>query len=94
MERTYESAAALVGRAVGPLAKHLGPFVTSLIDQQYTANVIYIKLRHALASIVGSLSAVWSWLVSAKYTSGVTSTAVGIDTNAFAPRPDVVSGAR
>jgi integrase/recombinase XerD len=49
MERTYESAAALVGRAAGPLASHLGPFVTSLIDQQYTASVIYIKARHALA---------------------------------------------
>jgi hypothetical protein len=48
MERTYESAAALVGRAAGPLASHLGPFVTSLIDQQYTASVIYIKARHAL----------------------------------------------
>ena len=49
MERTYESAAALVGRAAGPLASHLGPFVTSLIDQQYTASVIFIKARHALA---------------------------------------------
>jgi integrase/recombinase XerD len=49
MERTYESAAALVDRAAGPLASHLGPFVTSLIDQQYTVSVIYIKVRHALA---------------------------------------------
>ncbi len=49
MERTYESAAALVDRAAGPLASHLGPFVTSLIDQQYTVTVIYIKVRHALA---------------------------------------------
>ena len=49
MERTYESTAALVGRAAGPLASHLGPFVTSLIDQQYTASVIHIKVRHALA---------------------------------------------
>jgi integrase/recombinase XerD len=49
MERTYESAAALVDRATGPLASHLGPFVTSLIDQQYTVSVIYIKVRHALA---------------------------------------------
>jgi integrase/recombinase XerD len=49
MERTYASAAALVGRAAGPLASHLGPFVTSLIDQQYAASVIYIKVRHALA---------------------------------------------
>ncbi len=49
MERTYESAAALVGRAAGPRASHLGAFVTSLIDQQYAASVIYIKVRHALA---------------------------------------------
>ena len=49
MERTYESAAALVDRATGPLASHLGSFVTSLIDQQYTVSVIYIKVRHALA---------------------------------------------
>jgi integrase/recombinase XerD len=49
MERTYESAAALVDRAVGPLASHLGPFVTSLTDQQHTASVICIKVRHALA---------------------------------------------
>jgi hypothetical protein len=49
MERTYEGAAALVDRAAGPLASHLGPFVTSLTDQQYTASVIYIKVRHALA---------------------------------------------
>src|SRR3979411_940893 len=49
MERTYEGAAALVHGAAGPLASHLGPFVTSLIDQQYTASVIYIKVRHALA---------------------------------------------
>ena len=49
MERTYESAAALVGRAAGPLAGHLGAFVGSLIDQQFTASVIYVKGRHALA---------------------------------------------
>jgi integrase/recombinase XerD len=49
MERTYESVVALVGRAAGPLANHLGAFVSSLIDQQYTASVVYIKARHALA---------------------------------------------
>ena len=49
MERTYESAAALVERATGPLAPHLGVFVTSLIAQQYAASVIYIKALHALA---------------------------------------------
>ena len=49
MESSYESAGALVGRAAGPLADHLGPFVASLIGQQYTANVAYIMARHALA---------------------------------------------
>jgi len=49
MERSYESAAALVRRAAGPLTGHLGPFVASLIDQQYAASVVYIKARHALA---------------------------------------------
>jgi integrase/recombinase XerD len=49
MERTYESAAALVGRAAGPLAGHLGAFVGSLIEQQFTASVIYVKAQHALA---------------------------------------------
>jgi site-specific recombinase XerD len=49
MERTYESAAALVGRAAGPLAGRLGAFVGSLIDQQFTASVIYVKAQHALA---------------------------------------------
>jgi len=49
MERTYESAAALADRATGPLAPHLGLFVTSLISQQYAASVIYIKALHALA---------------------------------------------
>jgi integrase/recombinase XerD len=49
MDRTYESAAALAGSAAGPLAGHLGAFVSSLIDQQYTASVIYIKAQHALA---------------------------------------------
>jgi len=49
MERTYESAAALVGRAAGPLAGHLGAFVGSLIDQQFTASVVYVKAQHALA---------------------------------------------
>ena len=49
MESSYESAAALVSRAAGPLADHLGPFVASLIEQRYAANVVYIKARHALA---------------------------------------------
>ena len=49
MESTYESAAALVGGAAGPLANHLGTFIESLIEQQYAASVVYIKARHALA---------------------------------------------
>ncbi len=49
MERTNESAAALVDRATGPLAPHLSIFVTSLIAQQYAASVIYIKALHAFA---------------------------------------------
>jgi len=47
MERTYESTTAL--GAAGPVASHLGPFVTSLIDQQYTASVIYLSTE----SLVG-----------------------------------------
>ena len=49
MERTYESAGALVERATGPLAPHLGILVRSLIAQQYAASVIYIKALHAVA---------------------------------------------
>lgn len=49
MQRTYESAAALVERAKGPLKRHLIGFVRSLIEQQYTASVVYIKALHAVA---------------------------------------------
>jgi len=49
MERTYESARALAGDAAGPLSSHLGAFIASLIEQQYAASVIYIKVRHAVA---------------------------------------------
>jgi integrase/recombinase XerD len=49
MKRSYESARALVRRANGPLSSHLDRFVTSLIEQQYRASVIYIKVRHGLA---------------------------------------------
>src|SRR5271166_1534796 len=49
MERTYESAAALVERATGPLERHLVYFVRSLIAQQYAANVVYIKALRVLA---------------------------------------------
>jgi len=49
MERTYESARALIDRAAGPAASHLGPFFTSLIDQQYAASVVYVKVLRAVA---------------------------------------------
>ena len=49
MERSYESAIALVRPAVGPLAAHLSAFVASLIAKQYSINCVYIKGRHALA---------------------------------------------
>jgi hypothetical protein len=73
---------ALVGRAAGPLAGHVGAFVSSLIDQQYTASLIYIKAQHALAFD--------RWLakrgaelvdLSAMSTSSVTSTTVAVDTS-------------
>lgn len=40
---------ALASRATGPLAAHLGPWVSSLIDKQYVGAVVYVKARHALA---------------------------------------------
>ena len=49
MQRTYEGARALVNRAAGPLARHIDPFITLLIEQQYQPSVIYIKARHGLA---------------------------------------------
>ena len=49
MGRSYESITALVNCAVGPVRSHLRSFIASLIDQQYTASVIYIKVRHAVA---------------------------------------------
>ena len=49
MERTYESAAALVGRTSGPISGHLGSFVDLLIDQQFVAAVVYVKALHAAA---------------------------------------------
>ena len=49
MGRSYESITALVNCAVGPVRSHLRSFIASLIDQRYTANVIYIKVRHAVA---------------------------------------------
>jgi integrase/recombinase XerD len=49
MEPSYESAAALVRHAAGPLTDQLGAFVAWLIEQQYAASVVNIKARHALA---------------------------------------------
>src|SRR5215469_3757820 len=49
MGRSYESITALVNCAVGPVRSHLRSFIASSIDQRYTANVIYIKVRHAVA---------------------------------------------
>jgi len=49
MERSYEGASALVGRAVGPLSQHLTPYVDSLIRQQYVPAVVYVKAMHALS---------------------------------------------
>lgn len=49
MKRTHEIAGALVDRATGPLASHLDSFISSLIEQQYRASVIFIKARHGLA---------------------------------------------
>jgi site-specific recombinase XerD len=40
---------ALASRATGPLAAHLGPWVSLLIDKQYVAAVVYVKARHAAA---------------------------------------------
>jgi hypothetical protein len=49
MEPSYESALARACRAAGPLAGHLGPFVASLIEQQYAASVVLDKARRAAA---------------------------------------------
>lgn len=49
MERSYESAAALVGQGTGPVSEHLGSFVGALIRQQYVPAVVYVKALHALA---------------------------------------------
>jgi hypothetical protein len=49
MERSYESVAALVGRAAGPLSQHLVPYVDSLIRHQYVPAVVYVKAMHALS---------------------------------------------
>lgn len=49
LERTYESASALVATAAGPLSGHLPRFVDSLVVQQYVPAVVYVKALHAVA---------------------------------------------
>jgi integrase/recombinase XerD len=49
LERSFESAAALVGRTAGPVSEHLGSFVDLLIRQQFVAAVVYVKAMHAAA---------------------------------------------
>jgi site-specific recombinase XerD len=49
LERSYESAVALIGRATGPLSEHLGSFVGTLIRQHYVPAVVYVKALHAFA---------------------------------------------
>ena len=49
MERSFESASALVGRTTGPISEHLGSFVDLLIGQQFVAAVVYVKALHAAA---------------------------------------------
>ena len=47
MERSYESARALVCEAEGPLSPHLEAFVSSLIEQRYSAWCVYLKSYRA-----------------------------------------------
>jgi len=49
LERSFESAVALVGRTGGPVSEHLGSFVDLLIGQQFVAAVVYVKAMHAVA---------------------------------------------
>lgn len=47
MERSYESARALVCEAEGPLSPYLEAFVSSLIEQRYSACCVYLKSYRA-----------------------------------------------
>lgn len=47
MERSYESARALVREAQGPLSPYLEAFVSSLIEQRYSAWCVYLKSYRA-----------------------------------------------
>ena len=49
MERSYESAAALVGRGIGPLSEHLGPFVCSTDPAAVRAGRYLRQALHAMA---------------------------------------------
>jgi integrase/recombinase XerD len=49
LERSFENAAAIAGRAAGPVSEHLGAFVDLLIRQQFVAAVVYVKALHAAA---------------------------------------------
>jgi integrase/recombinase XerD len=49
MERSYESACALVRRTEGPLASRIEAFIASLIEKRYTINCVYIRAQHASA---------------------------------------------
>lgn len=48
MERSYESARALVCAAQGPLSPYLEAFVSSLIEQRYSAWCVYLKSYRAV----------------------------------------------
>lgn len=48
MERSYESARALVSAAEGPLSPHLEVFVSSLIEQHYSPWCVYLKAHRAV----------------------------------------------
>lgn len=48
MERSYESARALVRAAEGPLSPHLEAYVSSLIEQRYSAWCVYLKVYRAV----------------------------------------------
>lgn len=48
MEHTHHSASALVAQAIGPLKTHVAAFVTTLIDQGYSASNVYHHARRVL----------------------------------------------
>lgn len=48
MERSYESARALVCAAEGPLSPHLEAYASSLIEQRYSAWCVHLKVYRAV----------------------------------------------